>query len=128
MVKKATARTIKGFQAAWAGLKETLIKEISFKIMAAAAITVLFLMFIFPTSRAEKISLLLMIFAVLGIELVNSAIERFLNLINPAADEKVRIIKDLMAAIVLVASLGAAIIGIIIFWPYLFGWFQARIF
>lgn len=118
-MNRIAKKTIKGFKAAITGLTETLIKENTFKIMVAVSLITIFLMFYFPTSRAEKVSLLLMIFAVLGLELVNSAIERFLNLIRPEKDESVRIIKDLMAAIVLVASAGAGLIGIIIFWPYL---------
>ncbi len=118
---RKTARRLKnGLGAAIRGLRETLIKETSFKTMVFIAVFVVAAMFFFPTTRTEKISLLLMIFAVLGLELVNSAIERFLNIISPEHNEKVRIVKDLMAAIVLVASTGAAIIGLMIFGNYIF--------
>ncbi len=101
------------------GLRDTLIKETNFKIMIAAALAVLFLMFYFPTSRIEKVALLLTIFSVLTLELINSTVERIMSFLHPQPDEKVKVIKDLMAAIVLVASVGAAIIGIVIFLPYL---------
>ncbi len=102
-------------KAAFNGLKDTLIKEESFKIMLVIAVLVLAAMFYFPTSRLEKIALLLMIFSVLTLELINSVIERILDFLHPLPDEKIKIIKDLTAAIVLVASFGAAIIGLIIF-------------
>lgn len=87
--------------------------------MAIAAFVVVFFMFYFPTTRMEKIALLLMIFSVLTLELINSTVERIMDLLHPHNGEGVKIIKDLMAAIVLVASLGAAIIGLVIFLPYI---------
>ena len=84
------------------------------------ALLAAFLMFYFPTSRAEKAVITTAIFAVLTLELVNIAIERLLDFLQPEYSDKVRIIKDLMAAIVLLASLGAAVIGLIVFWPHIF--------
>ncbi len=107
------------FRAAWRGLKDVLIKEKSFKIMIIIAFFVIAAMFYFSISRIEKVALLIMIFSVLIFELINSVIERFLNFLHPLPSEQVKIIKDLMAAIVLVVSIGAAIIGLVIFLPYL---------
>lgn len=114
-----TKKIRESFKAAFNGLKETLISERSFKIMLAAALLVIGAMFYFPTSRIEKVALLLMIFSVLILELVNSVIERLLDFLHPLPDSQIKIIKDLMAAIVLVVSVGAAIIGLVIFLPYL---------
>lgn len=84
------------------------------------ALLAVFLMFYFPTSRTEKAVITTAIFAVLTLELINIAIERLLDFLQPEYSDKVRIIKDLMAAIVLLASLGAAVIGLIVFWPHIF--------
>jgi len=108
------------FKYAINGLKETLVFEKNFKLMLLFALIAVFLMFYFPTSRAEKAVIATAIFAVLTLELVNIVIERLLDFIQPQYDEQVRIIKDLMAAIVLLASLGAAVIGLIVFWPHVF--------
>lgn len=89
--------------------------------MLAMALIIVGAMFYFPTSRAEKAILSTAIFAVLTLEMVNIVIERLLDFIHPGHHEEVRIIKDLIAAIVLIASFGAAIIGLIVFWPYLMG-------
>ncbi len=83
--------------------------------MLLIAVLVVVAMFYFQTSRLEKVALLLIIFSVLTLELINSVIERILDFLHPLPNEKIKIIKDLMAAIVLVASFGAAIIGLIIF-------------
>ena len=113
-----TKGIIKGFQAAFAGLKETIIFERSFKTMLAIGVLVVAAMFYFPTSRLEKVVLLLATFSVLIVELINSAVERIMDVVTTEHDERIRVIKDLMAAIVLLTSLGSAIVGFLIFYPY----------
>lgn len=88
--------------------------------MLGVAFVIVGTMFYLPTSRAEKAILAVVIFSVLTLEMVNIVIEKLLDFLHPAHHEEVRIIKDLMAAIVLIASFGAAIIGLMIFWPYIF--------
>ncbi|MBI5401362.1 diacylglycerol kinase family protein [Candidatus Wolfebacteria bacterium] len=108
-----------GFKAAFHGIKETLKQERNFKFMIIIAVVVIFLMFYFPTTKDEKVALLIAAFSVLTLELMNSTIERIMNFLHPEPDERIKAIKDLTAGIVLVASIGAAIIGTVIFWPYL---------
>jgi len=106
------------FQTAWKGIWTVLLHEPTFKYMLAAALLVVLAMIYFPTSRTEKAVLLVMIFSVLGLEMINSVMERFLDFLQPDYDPRVRIIKDLLAAFVLLVSLGAAVIGVLVFWPY----------
>ena len=112
-------RLVKSIKAALSGFKHVLIFELNFKIMLVIALFVIGAMFYFPTTRIEKAILLVMIFAVLVLELVNSVIERVIDFVHIGHHEKIREIKDLMASIVLIVSLAAASIGILIFWPYL---------
>jgi diacylglycerol kinase len=111
---------IESFKAAFDGFRESLIFERSFRIMLVIALGATLVMIYLPTSKLEKIALLSAIFAVLILELINAAVERILNLVSPHYSEEVRIIKDLMAAIVLLASIGAAVVGLLIFTPYIF--------
>jgi len=104
---------------AWKGIWTVLVKEPAFKYMALAALLVVGAMLYFPTTRTEKAVLLVMIFSVLGLEMINSIMERFLDFLQPNQDPRVKIIKDLLSAFVFLVILGAAIIGILIFWPYL---------
>ncbi|MEK7596431.1 MAG: diacylglycerol kinase [Patescibacteria group bacterium] len=108
------------FKFAFNGLKETLIFERNFQIMLAAALLMAGAVFYFDATRTEKAVIFTAIFAVLTLELVNTAIERILDFLEPNHHEQVRIIKDLMAAVVLVACFGAIIIGLIVFWPHFF--------
>ena len=96
-----------------------LIKEPAFKYMVLATLSVVGAMLYFPTSRTEKAVLLAMIFSVLGLEMINSIMERFLDFLHPNLDPRIKIIKDLLSGFVFLVVIGAAIIGILIFWPYL---------
>jgi len=106
------------FKTAWKGIWTVLIHEPAFKYIMTVALLVIGAMLYLPTSRDEKAVLLVMIFSVLILELINSAMERFLDFLQPADDPRVRIIKDLLAAIVLVVSLAAIVIGVLVFWPH----------
>ncbi|MFH1188648.1 MAG: diacylglycerol kinase [bacterium] len=117
-IKAANTCIKDGFRAAFAGIKETILFEKSFRAMLIIGSATIAAMFYLPTSGIEKVALLAAIFGVLILELVNSTIERILDFISPEYDERVRIIKDLMAAIVLIASLGAGVIGMIILGPF----------
>ncbi len=106
-------------QNAWRGLWKVLVKEPAFKYMVAAALLVVGAMLYFPTSRTEKAVLLVTIFSVLGLEMINSIMERFLDFLQPSYDPRVKIIKDLLSGFVFLVISGTVIIGILIFWPYL---------
>ena len=107
------------FRNAWRGMWTVLVKEPAFKYMALAALLVVGAMLYFPTTRTEKAVLLVMIFSVLGLEMINSIMERFLDFLQPNLDPRVKIIKDLLSGFVFLVVFGSAIIGILIFWPYL---------
>ncbi|MEK7760172.1 MAG: diacylglycerol kinase family protein [Nitrospirota bacterium] len=57
---------------------------------------------------------------VISLELLNTAIEKMLDLLHPARHDSVKFIKDVSAAAVLVFSFTAVIIGLIIFSRHLF--------
>ena len=65
------------------------------------------------------IAILLLIFLVMILELINSAVEKFADVLKPRLDLQVQTVKDIMAGMVLLASLGAILIGLVIFYPHL---------
>lgn len=115
--------SFKKLAASWSyaveGIKRMLKEEQVFKIMFFIAILVTIAMFYFHLALLEKVALFGVIILVLVLELLNSIIEKLLDFVCPNQNGKVRIIKDAMAGIVLLACIGAAIIGILIFLPYL---------
>ena len=111
---------IKSFKHAAKGVKYVFKHEQNFRIQVFAAILILLLAFIWKLTRAEIIVILLLIFLVLILELINSAFEKFADILKPRLDLQVGIVKDIMAGMVFCASLAAVIIGLVIFWPYIF--------
>ncbi len=116
---KKNRRLSDGFRAALEGFRETLVFERVFRVMLIITLIVIGAMLYLPTSRLEKVVLLAAVFAVLVLELINSVVERVMDFLSPEYSEQARIVKDLMAAIVLLASIGAIVIGIIIFLPHI---------
>lgn len=113
-------RLFKSFKCAFRGLFEVFKSEQNFRIQAAISLAVIFLMFYFRITAAEKVALLMLIIWVLVLELINSIFERLSDLLKPRIHAYVREIKDIMAATVLVVAAGAAVIGLLIFWKYIF--------
>jgi diacylglycerol kinase len=73
---------------------------------------------ILPLAAWERVVLLLAIVAVLVLELLNSAVERLVDLMKPRLHEYVADIKDLMAGAVLLAAFFSVIVGVLILWPH----------
>jgi len=104
---------------AWRGLLVAFKTERSFRIQVALAFVILLLILVLPLKTSETVLLLVVMAAVLVLELLNSTVERLVDLVKPRLQGYVRDIKDLMAATVLVASIFAAVIGILVLSPYL---------
>ena len=109
---------LKSFKFGFWGIKIIIKEEYAFRVMLSAAALVIVGMFYFNLPITQKAVLFIMIFLVLILELINSVIEEVLDLIHPEFNGKVKTIKDMLAGMVLLASLGAAIIGLLIFLPY----------
>ena len=111
---------VHSLKTAWQGFIKVVLKESSFKYLLIIAVFVFVLMFCFPLRRIERMTLVLTIFLVLFLDLINSSIERILDYIQPRYDLKIKEIKDLLSAIVLLGCLASLIVGLVIFWPYIF--------
>jgi len=100
------------------GILYTFRHEQNFRFQLAIGVIVFLFTFIFDIRTHEKIVVLLLIVWVLSMELLNTAIEKFLDLLKPRLHTHVATIKDVMAAVVLISSIGAFLIGCIVFGPY----------
>ena len=106
------------FKVAFRGLELVIREEQTFKIQVGVGALVVFFMFYFPLTILERTVLILAIVLVLSLELINSQIERILDLLQPNFDPKIRRIKDLSASAVLVVAIGSAFVGLLIFLAY----------
>ncbi|KKW17389.1 MAG: Diacylglycerol kinase [Candidatus Magasanikbacteria bacterium GW2011_GWA2_50_22] len=112
-------RLFKSFHYASRGIAIAWQYEQSFRVQVFAALAVIFLIFWFKVLLWQAVALLLLIILVLTLELINSILERFIDVLKPRIHPMVEEIKDLMAGAVLIASLGALIVGLLILSPYL---------
>jgi len=107
------------FKSAFKGLGVAIKEEQTFQVQIMVGLIVLILMFILPLESIERVILILLITLVLGMELINSQIERILDFSHLGFHPKIKRIKDLSAAAVLVVSLGAILGGLLILAPAL---------
>lgn len=107
----------KSFRYARQGLARALSSENSFRIHVFVAFLVLVGMIVVKIPRVEMAIIVLVISTILNLELVNTIVERFVGLLEPRVHPYVGLIKDLMAAAVLITTMAAIIIGLLIFWP-----------
>lgn len=110
------------FKAALKGLK-TAHSQQTFQILCLCGFLVVILMFVLGIHLLEKIIVIFLITSVLAFELLNTQIEKVLDFLQPDHDPIIKRIKDISAGAVLVISIGAAIIGFLIFLPYVIGRF-----
>lgn len=113
------SRIAKSFSYAAKGIVTVAKEEQSFRIQLAVGALVVVAMFAFGLRVPEKALLTMAIVLVLVLELMNSIFERMVDILKPRIHHYVEDIKDIMAGTVLVASLGSALIGLLIFWPHI---------
>lgn len=111
-------RLVKSFHYASRGILIAWKYEQSFRVQVFAALLTVGLMLWFRVTLGEAIALILLIILVLTLEMINSILERFVDVFKPRIHPMVEEIKDLMAGAVLIASLGALIVGLLIFAPH----------
>lgn len=112
-------RFVKSFRHAIHGFRQAFAAEHSFRIHVTVAIVVVWIILFLRLPRLETAILILLISSILSLELVNTVVERFVDILEPRVHPYVGLIKDLMATMVLITSVAAAIVGILILWPYL---------
>ncbi len=94
--------------------------EASIKIQVFIAIVMTAVGFYFDLTATEWILQILAIALVLGIEGMNTAVEKIADFIQPEHDPKIGFIKDISAGAVMLVSIASAIIGLIIYLPKFF--------
>jgi diacylglycerol kinase len=111
-------RLLKSFRYAWRGFWYVIRTEQNVRLHVVAVFVVIFLMVYFQVSLWQAVILVLVMTLVLTLELINTIFEKMVDVLQPRMHHYVGVIKDVMAAAVLVSSIGAVIIGILIFAPY----------
>lgn len=110
---------MKSFRYALEGINYALNHDQNLVIHFIAATFVIILSFIFDVSPFEQGILGITILLVIASEMINSAIEKMVDLITKEHRQEAKIAKDISAGMVLLTALGAFVVGILIFLPHI---------
>ncbi len=111
---------VRSFKFALNGLLTLFKTEHNTWIHAAATLAVIAAGFFFNVTRVEWCLLVFAIASVWVAEAFNTAIEFLADAVSPDVHPLIKQAKDVAAAAVLIAAIGAAVVGVIVFWPYVF--------
>lgn len=111
---------IKSFQYAFEGFKPVLKGQKNMHIHILAAVVVVCAGLYFDITLAEWLAITCVIGFVWVCEFFNSAIETLANVVSPDFNKHIKQVKDISAAAVLISAITAVIVGVIVFWKYLF--------
>ncbi|MCT4786659.1 diacylglycerol kinase family protein [Exiguobacterium aestuarii] len=107
------------FRVACEGILHAIRTERNMRIHLIAALLVFAVAIWLQTTKLENLVLLAWVTLVISLELMNTAIERAVNLVTQEVHPLAKQAKDVAAGAVLVASIGAAVTALIIFGPRL---------
>ena len=110
---------LRSFKYAFKGLWTLLATQPNARIHGVATLLVVALGGWLGITRSEWLWVTLAIMAVWSAEAMNTAFEFLADAVHPAAHPLIGKAKDVAAAAVLIAALGAAVIGALVFGPYL---------
>ncbi|MFS4469161.1 diacylglycerol kinase [Maribacter sp. 2210JD10-5] len=94
--------------------------EASIKIQVFITLIMTAAGFYFEISNTEWVLQILAIALVLGVEGMNTAVEKLSDFVQPEFDSKIGFIKDVSAGAVMLVSIAATVIGCIIYFPKIF--------
>ncbi|MDR2928968.1 MAG: diacylglycerol kinase family protein [Cytophagaceae bacterium] len=115
--KFSIKKRLKSFVYAFNGLLLLIKNEHNARIHLVTTVCAVIAGFWFNISSLEWIVIIFAIGFVISFEIVNSSIEQLADFVSPERREKIKSVKDLAAAAVLVAAITAACIGLVIFIP-----------
>jgi diacylglycerol kinase (ATP) len=108
---------LKSFVYAWEGIVWFFKKEHNASVHLSATVMVLVLSVSFGVDKTEAIAVVFSIVFVLVTEMINTAVEKIMDLVSPTYHPLVKMVKDVSAGAVLVAAVAAVLVGSIIFLP-----------
>lgn len=119
--KFSFGRGVESFKYAWEGLLHLIREEPNARIHLVATIVVVICSWYFGIDKSEWLVIVLCIGVVFITEIINTAVEHICDYLSPAYHPKIKTIKDLTAAAVLVGAIVSVIIAGCIFVPKVWG-------
>ncbi|MEH7074084.1 diacylglycerol kinase family protein [Neobacillus drentensis] len=118
--KRSQVSFFKSFSYAFAGIANAIRYEKNMRFHVCSSIVILIVAYYFSITKTEWLFILMAIGGMLVLELVNTAIERVVDLVTKEYHPLAKQAKDLAAGAVFVYAILSVAIGIIVFLPYIF--------
>ncbi len=97
---------------ALAGLREAYAREQSFRIHVRTLVAAIVVLLILRPSAIWWAAIAIVAALVLAFEMVNSALEGFIDLMHPEVHPEVKVVKDMASGAVLVAGFAAIVVAV----------------
>ncbi len=107
---------IRSFRYALSGMKQAAAEQ-NFRVDIIAAIVVLAVSFFTKLSLLEWVIIIMLIAGMLALEMMNSAVERVVDLVTSDYHPLAKAAKDIAAGAVLIYAIAAVVIACLIFLP-----------
>lgn len=112
-------RLLYSFKHAFEGVIYAFAHDQNLRVHFLVALLVMIASIIFRVNPFEMGILGVMILLVICTEMINSAIEKMVDLITSEHKKEAKVAKDVAAGMVLLAAIGSIIVGILIFLPHI---------
>ena len=106
------------FRYAGTGIAQAFESERNIKIHVGAAIAVGAIALVMRVRPVEAVVVVIAATSVIVAEMINTALERCIDLVSPEYHPLAAKVKNIAAGAVLIATIGAVIVGIVILGPY----------
>ena len=103
------------------GIVRAFLSERNLRIHFIIGVFVLIASLVFDISRLEMIAVIFSISLVIAFEMINTAIEKSVDLFTEEYNELAKFVKDVSAGAVLVTSINAAGVGCLVFFEHIVG-------
>ena len=97
-----------------AGIRETWRRERSFRAQVGVAVLVVGALLVIRPSPVWWALVGFVIFAVLAVEMINTALETLIDHLHPDIHPQIRAVKDMAAGAVLLVVVGAVVVGAVL--------------
>ena len=104
------------FRVAFSGLKHGIFKERNSRIMFVVSCIVITVSFILRISKLEMLVIATTCFFVIILEMINTSVEKLLDVLYPNHHPEIGLVKDIMSGMVLLGSILSVVVGFIILW------------
>lgn len=118
--KSSLSQFFASFKYAFNGIAKSFLIESKIRFHSLAAAVVIIAGFILDITYTEWALLVFAIGMVFTAEMINTGIEKIVDLVSPQKHPLAGLIKDLAAGAVLISAITAAIIGLLVFVPKIF--------